>query len=147
MLRMTKHVFSRESHEKARRFTARRRNPVNDALASLAQSAGCEACVCGDLSASYHAKQQRDEENHEENKEQNLGDGSRTGCDAAEAKHSRDNRDDKENDSVLKHDVLLSPVLSGSRVVAAPRRRVRPLDARHLDDSERICVASVHVRT
>jgi hypothetical protein len=88
------------------------------------------------LSAPHDAEQQRDEENHEEDEEQDLGDGRRTCRNAAETKDGRDDRNNKENDSVLKHDVLLSPVRSGSRVVAAPRRRVRPLDARHLDVSD-----------
>ena len=54
-------------------------------------------------STSYHAHQQGNEEDHQEDEEQNLGDFRCASGDAAKAEHRGDDGDDEEDDSVSKH--------------------------------------------
>jgi hypothetical protein len=58
---------------------------------------------CIEPSASDHAHQQGDEEDHQEDEEQHFGDFGCARGNASKAEHSGDDGDDEENHSVSKH--------------------------------------------
>jgi hypothetical protein len=88
------------------RLTCRSRRDHEDSRAARVNGRRAVASIRTN-SGSENAEQQRNDKHDEKNEEQNLRDFGRARRDAGKAEHRGNDRDDKENSGVMKHENLL----------------------------------------
>jgi hypothetical protein len=93
--------------------------------------------------ASDDAHQQRNQEDHDKNEEQDLRDFRGAGRDAAEAEHGGDDRDDKENGCVSKHETSHHGSLK-KRGGFGRDRNIDPSGRRRAPFEQTACLAIMH---